>query len=249
MNLDGKVTIVTGAAQGIGKAIALAFGKQGSKVVVADIDLQGAKEVAEKIQSWEADSIAIETNIANLGDIRRLVQKTLDQYSKIDILINNAGINFREPAEEVTEDHWDKIMDVNLKGAFFCSQEVGKIMIDQQGGKIINIASTESEGVIPELSVYCASKGGLLQITRALAVEWAPHHINVNAIGPAYVRTGLTEEWLKDEERYESIMARTPRRRLAEPEEIAEAALFLASPSADFITGEILYVDGGWRAL
>jgi 2-deoxy-D-gluconate 3-dehydrogenase len=177
-----------------------------------------------------------------------MVENILGRFHQIDILVNSAGINIWSDAEHVTEDDWDKILDTNLKGVFFCCQTVGRVMIKQKYGKIVNIGSLQAEQGLPLRSAYIASKGGIKQISKALAIEWAKYNININVVAPAFVRTPMVEKILEDKIWRDVVMYNTPLRRVCEPEEVAYAVLFLVSDAANYITGHTLILDGGWTA-
>ena len=188
-------------------------------------------------------------NVTSLKSIERMVEKATERFGGIDILVNNAGINISKPALEVTEQDWDRVLAVNLKGVFFCSQAVARGMIRRKSGKIVNIAS--QNGVIGyyNRAAYCSSKAGVVNLTRVLAIEWAEQNINVNAVGPTFVRTPLTEKLFQDESFSSEVLRRIPLGRLGKPEDVAGAVVFLSSPAADLITGHTLLVDGGWTAI
>ncbi len=252
MKLHEKVAIVTGAGSGIGRAIALAFAKQGANVVVADIDFQSAQNVADEIKSLGSQAQAIKVDVSNSEEVNQCVRKSIDRFKKIDVLVNNAGIAKIALSEELSEDDWDRIIDVNLKGQFLFSQAVGRQMIQQKQGKIINIASTAAHSVFLRDAGYGASKAGVIQLTKVLAVEWGQYNINVNSVSPGQTRTGLSEtiEKLAEgfptwEEREKTI----PLKRANKPEDIASVVLFLASSEADNISGQDIIVDGGIGAL
>lgn len=250
MKLDGKVAIVTGAGQGIGRTIALNLAEEGASVVVCDINLQTAQDVTKEIESLGRQAQAIKADVSNSQEVSQLVAKSLDRFKKIDILVNNAGICPIAPAEEHTEDEWDKTIDINLKGTFLCSQAVGREMIKQKCGKIVNIASTSGHIGTHGIIAYSVSKAGVISLTRVLAVEWAKHNINVNAVSPGTVKTPMTEKVLVDVlKTHEERTRRTPLGREAIPEDVAKAVVFLISPEADYITGDIITVDGGMTAV
>jgi len=250
MKLEGKVAIVTGAGMGIGRAIALTLAQEGADIVTADIDLELAKKVNEEIKSLGRQAQAIKADVSSSEEVNQLVNKTLDNFKRIDILINNAGITELAPAEEMTETLWDKHIDICLKGPFLCSQAVGRQMIKQKRGKIVNIASIAGHVAMPGNAAYGASKGGVLQLTRVLAVEWAKYNINVNAVSPGVTMTAIVENMMKDHpEMVKNYLARIPTRRAAKPEDIANAVLFLVSSESDDVTGQEIIVDGGVCAL
>ena len=251
MRLDNQVAVVTGSGSGLGQAIAIAFAEAGATVVVTDLAqrLHNAKKTRDRIIQLGKKSVAVSLNVTSIRSIRRMVKKTIDQYGRIDILVNNAGVNISKPAVEVTEDDWDKVLDVNLKGVFFCCQEVGRTMIERRFGKIINVAS--QNGVIGyyNRAAYCSSKAGVVNLTRVLAIEWASKNINVNAIGPTFVRTPLTDKLFQEESFTNEVLRRIPLGRLGQPEDITGAVVFLASSAAQLITGHTLLIDGGWTAI
>jgi 2-deoxy-D-gluconate 3-dehydrogenase len=250
--LDDRIAVVTGAGRGMGQAFSTALAHAGADVVVTELPgrEKDAKETAEKVRSVGQRAMVVPLDVTQTPSIKAMVNQVLDTWGHIDILVNNAGINIRQYAIDVTEDAWDRIVNVNQRGAFFCSQFVGRHMIERgQGGKIINIASQMGLVGDQERAVYCATKAAIVNLTRVLAFEWAPHHINVNAIAPTYVRTPLVETLLQDPQVRESVVSRIPLGRVAEPEEIAGAVIFLASSASDFVTGHTLVVDGGWTAV
>ncbi len=250
MKLEGKVAIVTGAGQGIGKTVALTFAQEGANVVVNDVDLELAKRVADEIKSMGSKAKAIKADVSNSAEVNQLVNQTLDTFKRIDILVNNAGIDKLVPALELTEVQWDGMINVNLKGQFLCSQAVGRQMVKQKQGKIINIASIAAHVAMPGQVAYGASKGGVLQLTKVLAIEWAEYNINVNAVSPGATMTSMVEKIVKENpEILGNYLGRVPLRRIAKPEDIANAVLFLASAEADDITGQEIVVDGGISAL
>jgi len=250
MRLEDQVAIVTGAGQGIGRAIALTLAKEGAAVTVNDINLDSAKKVAKEIKSQGGQALPIKADVSNGEEVNTLVQKTLAGFKKIDILVNNAGIGKVIPAMELTEAQWDSIININLKGQFLCSQAVARHMIKQKRGKIVNIAALSGRVATPGMAAYGASKGGVLQLTRVLAIEWAKYNINVNAVSPGVTITATVENILKQEPDFiKGYLERIPFRRAAKPEDIANAVLFLVSSEADDITGQEITVDGGTSAL
>lgn len=247
IDLSGKVGIVTGAGKGIGKTIAVNFAKANADVVVDDIDLEAAEEVCSQIHSLGGKAIAVKADVALEKDVKDMTEKCIESFGRIDILVNNAGIIKRKPAEEITVDEWDRIIDVNLKGAFLCSQAVARHIMKRGGeGKIVNISSVMGKVALAPRSAYCASKGGMVMLTKDLAVEWAEHKINVNAISPGWTLTEMTKAYFSQEEVSRFLLERTPLKRFATPQDIANAVLFLSSGLADYITGQTIYVDGGW---
>jgi len=245
MKLQGKVAIVTGSGRGIGKAISLEFARQGADVVVnAHRDIKAIFETAEEIRSLGRKSLPIVADVSNNEDVKKLVSETIKQFGKIDILVNNAGIMRSAPIEQLSEDDWDSVMNINLKGTFLCSKYVSQQMIKQKSGVIINIASIA--GLIPEIfaGAYSPSKAGLINLTQLLALEWAKYNIRVNAICPGSIETAMTDaEWpgKKREARIKAI----PLNRFGKPEEVAKTAVFLACDDSSYMTGHALVMDGG----
>ena len=249
--IDNRIAIVTGAGRGMGRAFSIALAHAGADVVVTELPgrEEDSEETAERVRETGRRAMVAPLDVTEQASIQALVDRVLDEWGQIDILINNAGMNIRQFTVDLTEDAWDQIIDTNLKGVVFCSQAVGRHMVERgEGGKIINISS--QLGVVGEGQriAYCASKAGVVNVTRVLALEWAPHRVNVNAIAPTYVRTPLVDKLLADDAVRENIVRRIPLGRVAEPEEIAGAVVFLASPASDFVTGHTLLVDGGWTA-
>lgn len=251
MRVDGQVALVTGAGSGLGRAMAVGLAEAGANVVVTDLSgrIRNAKQTESKIRKLGRESLTVPLDVTSLESIGKMVDKATGQFGRIDILVNNAGINISKAALEVTEEDWDRVIDVNLKGVFFCSQAVAKGMIQRKTGKIINIASQNGVVGYYNRAAYCSSKAGVVNLTRVLAVEWAKQNINVNAIGPTFVRTPLTDKLFQDQNFNQEIHRRIPLGRLGTPEDITGAVVFLASPAADLITGHTLLVDGGWTAI
>jgi NAD(P)-dependent dehydrogenase (short-subunit alcohol dehydrogenase family) len=250
-DLSNKVAIVTGARRGIGRGIALALAKAGADVVVSDLNLEDCQKVVEEIEALGRKGLAVKCDVTQKSEVDQLVQKTVDELGKLDILVNNAGIVEFKPFLELTEDDWDKVLEVNLKGYFLCAQAAAKEMVKNNGGRIVNIASIASGQVgigYPQIAHYCASKGGITALTEALALELSPQGINVNAIGPGVIETEMTKGMLGDEQTKQGILMRVPKKRVGRPEDIGAAAVFFASDEADYITGATLFVDGGWLA-
>ncbi len=246
MKLKGKVALITGSTRGIGKAIALGFAKEGADVLVHGRNLEKAKAVAEEVGNLGVKAMAIGGDVSISQDVRRMVEEALGQFERIDILVNNAGLNpFILPAERITEEGWDQVIDVNLKGVFLCCQAVGKRMIEQGGGKIINISSVigflGEQGFLP----YAVSKAGVMMLTRILAYEWSQYQITVNAIAPGIVAAGMNTPILNKEPLVSGLVRQIPLKRLGRPEEVVQVALFLASEESSYINGTTLVVDGG----
>ncbi len=246
--LTDQKAIVTGSSKGIGEGIALALADAGADVVVTSRVRERAEPVAEQIRDMGRESLGIALDVTRLDSIEAMVDVVHKRFGHIDILVNNAGINIPEEAVAVTEEHWDAVMDTNLKGLFFCSQEVGRIMLDQGSGKIINIASQMGLVGGRLRAAYCSSKGGVVQLTKVLAIEWSRHGVNVNSVAPTFIRTPLTEPMFDDAAFHQEVLNNIPMGRIGEVEDVTGAVIFLASSAADLITGHTLLVDGGWVA-
>lgn len=247
-SLKGKVAIVTGARRGIGRGIALAFAKNGAKVVVSDLNEKDCQKVVDEIKNLGSYGLAVKCDVSSSKEVEAMIKTTVDKFGKIDILVNNAGIALMKPFKDMTEEDWDKVLSVNLKSVFLCSKAVLPELIKQGKGKVINIASIAGQIGFAQSSAYCASKAGIINLTRVMALELAQHKINVNAIGPGVIKTAMTKQFLEDPKMKEMLLSQTPWGRFGKPEDIANAAVFLASDQADFITGTTLFVDGGWLA-
>jgi 3-oxoacyl-[acyl-carrier protein] reductase len=250
MRLKDKVSLVTGSSRGIGRSIALALAREGSAVAVNySTSSEAAGEVAEEIRKLGQKAIVVKADVAVKSDVDAMFKKVIDEFGKIDILVNNAGMSVVGASEELEEKRWRRGIDVMLTGAFFCSQAAGKEMIKRGGGKIINIASVNGILAFPERVSYSCAKAGLMQLTKVLGCEWARHNINVNAVAAGYVKTNLVEDLAeKGTLDVKEISSRTPLGRLAEPEEIADAVIFLASNDSKYMEGQTLVIDGGWSA-
>ena len=248
-DLSDKVAIVTGSASGIGKAIAIGFAQAGADLALVDVNKEGLAGTTEEIKKIGRKAVAYVVDITNLKAVQTCVGEIEKEFSKINILMNNAGIVVKSDLKDVTEAEWDKLMNVNLKGAFFFAQSVGKVMIKQKSGKIINTLSNCAFVAEHLLGVYCATKGGLLMITKCLASEWAQYGINVNAVGPAFIKTPINDPLLKDQHFKDWSLNRIPFHRMGEPEEMVGAAIYLASDSSSFVNGAVLMVDGGFTAV
>ena len=243
MKQAGKVALVTGAAQGIGKAVALLLARNGADIVVSDINLEKAEETAKEVQILGRKALAIKVDVAKSDDVDKMVQAILAQFGHIDILINNAGIARDKLILRMTEEDWDAVLNINLKGTFNCTKAVVRHMSKQKSGKIVSIASVVGEMGNAGQGNYAASKAGVIGFTKTIAREFAQRGINVNAIAPGYIETPMTEA-LPDKVK-EDLKRLIPMDRLGKPEDVAEAVLFFVSESANYITGQVLNVNGG----
>ena len=250
--VDDQIAIVTGSGSGMGRAFAQALAGAGADVVITELPGREAlaAETAALVQAQGRRALTLSLDVTQVASIRAMVEKVVTEWGQIDILINNAGMNIRKWAVDVTEQDWDTVVNTDLRGAFFCAQLVGKHMIQRgKGGRIINTASQIGLVGYTERVAYCAAKAGVINMTRVLAIEWARHGITVNAIAPTFVNTPLVAALLTSEEIRQEVLSRIPLGRLAEPEDIVGAVLYLASPAAAMVTGHTLVIDGGWTAI
>ena len=244
--LDGKVAIIAGGSRGIGEAIARTYAKAGARVVIASRYMENLRPVAESVSAEGAEITPIVCHIGHLDQIRNLAAKTVETYGTIDILVNNAGTNpYFGPMIDAEEWAWEKTVAVNLKGYFFMSQEAARVMVKNGGGQIVNIASVGGMRSAPMQGIYAITKAGVISLTKGLANELAAQKIRVNAIAPGLVNTRLAEHLINTKEILDRSLTRTPMRRYAEPEEMAGAALYLASDASSFMTGAVMTLDGG----
>ncbi len=245
-DLKGKVAIVTGASRGLGRGMAIGLARAGANVVVTDI--LDTKETVDEVKKLGREALGIKVNVTKKSDVEAMVKQTLEKFGRVDILVNNAGILRIEPTEDMKEEDWDKVLAVNLKGQFLCAQEVGKNMIKQKSGKIINISSIAGKFGNPQSAAYNASKAGVILLTKTLAIDWGKHNIQVNAICPGAFYTPMTEESFKDENLVQMIKTSVPLGRYGEPEDLVGTVIYLASEASNYVTGHALVVDGGWTA-
>ncbi len=250
MRLKDKVAIVTGSTKGIGKAIATGYANEGATVVVCGRSVDLANALADELTDQGKKAIAMRLDVADGDSIAHVFDEVVKQFGRIDILVNNAGISpIYKRAEDTPLETWNAIIRTNLTGTFLCCQAAGRVMIQQKSGKVINMSSVGGEVALPKLVAYCASKGGIVLVTKVLAAEWAQHNIQVNAIGPSYVETEFTEGLRGNERIYEELKSKNPMKRFARPKEIVGTAVFLASDESNFVTGQTIFVDGGWLAV
>lgn len=249
---EGKTAIVTGSSSGIGRAIAQKLGSEGANVVVADVKRepnQDGKPTDELISENGGEAIYIETDVSEEESVQDTVFQTAEKYGRIDVLVNNAGIHIPGSVADTDMEDWKKTLEVNIDGTFLCSKHVIDHMIEEGvEGSIVNIASIAGVVGYGQNAAYCASKGGVVELTREMALDYGSEGINVNSVSPGVIKTAMTEDMLEDEEQRQFIEANTVSPRVGEPEDIANAVAFLASPENDFVTGENLVVDGGWTA-
>jgi NAD(P)-dependent dehydrogenase (short-subunit alcohol dehydrogenase family) len=245
MRLENKVAIITGAARGIGQAIAEGFAREGAHVIIADILGEQAEQTAMTITHEGGQALAVAVNLTDLNTHESLVNTALQQFGQLDILVNNAAIERREPFLAATLAVWEETLNINLRAPYFLAQRAAQAMLPK-GGKIINIASIHDWQPLHNLSIYSITKGGIMMLTKSLALELAEHNINVNAISPGAILTDLNRGVLTAETYKAKITAKIPKGRIGTPADIAGAAIFLASDQADYVTGTTLYVDGGF---
>ena len=243
-----KVAIITGGNSGIGEEVSITLAKLGAQVVIVNRNKISGKKIERKIISRGYKALHITADISKIGDIDRMINEVMERFGRIDVLINSAGINIRKPIENFTEEDWDEIININLKGVFFCCQKVGEKMAKQNHGKIVNIGSVSAEQVLPLRSIYNGSKAGIHAISKSMAIEWAKYNINVNVVAPGMIITPLTKKFLEENNRKNIYVNNIPLRRLGNPEDVAKIVTFLASDAARHITGQIIFVDGGWTA-
>ena len=241
-SLNGKVALITGAGQGLGAVMAQILSDAGASVVCASRTHSKANEVRDSILQEGGSSISIQVDVGNAQSVEDMVQQTLAEYGTLDILVNNAGVNHRELCINMTEEQWDDVIRVNLKGTFLCSRAVGPTFIKKKQGKVINITSVIGSQALPTRGPYSSSKAAVIQFTKVLALEWAPYNINVNAIGPGYFKSSMNDS-LKDAA---TILNRIPLGRMADPQELAGTLIYLCSEASNYVTGQTLFVDGGF---
>lgn len=249
LSLAGEAALITGGASGLGLSIARALSGAGAQVMLMDTDGAKAETAAAELARDGAEACAVEGSVASSADVDRAFTAFDQRFPRLDILINNAGVSANMPTLELSEEAWDNAIAVNLRGAFLCARAAGRRMVAQQRGVILNTASIYGVVAAPNRLAYCATKSAICMMTKALALEWGPAGVRVNALAPGYVRTALVERLVAEGKLdLDALAARTPMRRLAEPEEIAEMALMLCAPGARFVTGQIVGIDGGWTA-
>lgn len=247
--LEGQTVLVTGAARGIGRAIALACAASGANVALGLRQVESGKSLVAEIEAMGRRSLAVQMDIGKLDEIATATRKVHGHFGRVDVLVNNAGLGPENRVEDVNEADYDLTFDVNVKGTFFTSQAVGRLMLAQRSGRIINISSQAGSNPLIGEAVYCASKAAIDHFTRCMAREWAPSGITVNAVAPTFIWTDGTRPSLSQQQFLKDTLAHIPLGRIGEPQEVANAVVFLASPAASLITGAILLVDGGWSTV
>ncbi len=246
-DLSGKVAIVTGGARGLGKDIALALSGSGADVVIADVLTALTDDVVKEIEANGNRALGVKLDVTSPTEVQEMVSKVMGHFGRIDVLINNAGIQCISAAEDFALEDWNRVVSINLTGLFLCSQAVGKIMISRKKGKIINIASLFGTIGSPHGAVaYNSSKGGVINLTKSLAVEWGKYNININAIAPGIIETDLTRKRLENKEYFDLWIERTPLKRIGNPDDLAGAVIYLSSRASDFVTGHTIMIDGGY---
>ncbi|MEE8317560.1 MAG: 3-oxoacyl-[acyl-carrier-protein] reductase [Candidatus Omnitrophota bacterium] len=243
LSLKGKVALITGGARGIGKEIALLFAREGADIALCDVDLEEANKTAKEIQVLGRESLAIKTDVTDSKDVQDMVDKILDKFKKLDILINNAGITKDNLVLRMSEEDWDKVIAVNLKGCFICTKIVAKVMLKQRSGRIINLASIIGIMGNAGQANYAASKAGIIALTKSVAKELAPRGVLVNAIAPGFIKTEMTARLSEDIQK--KMLSVIPLGRFGEPKDVADLALFLSREGSSYITGQVIQIDGG----
>jgi len=247
-DLSGKVAIVTGAGRGMGYPIALALARYGADIVLSSRTVSELEKVKVEIEALGRRALIHRMDVTKIHETHAMVEATVKAFGHIDILVNNAGVNVPQWAEEVTEDAWDRVFNTNLKGLFFCAQAVGRVMIQQKKGKIINVSSQSGVVGLLQRAAYCSSKGGVNLLTKVLAIEWAKYNINVNAIAPTFIETPFTKPMFEKEGFKDYVLGNIPLGRVGKPEDVVGGVIYLASGVSDLVTGHILLIDGGWTA-
>jgi gluconate 5-dehydrogenase len=247
-DLNGRYAVVTGAASGLGKAIALGLAEAGATVMAVDIDADGAAQTAAEIRAAVGAATSHQADVTREDSVEQMVSATCAEFPRLDISFNIPGINIRKPALELSLAEFRRVIEVDLVGVFIAARAVGRVMVAQRSGRMVNMSSIMGHIAVPKQSGYSSAKGGVSQLTKVLALEWAPYNVTVNALCPGYMKTPLVKQIMQDDAWREDIEHRTPMGRLGEPEEVVGPAIFLVSDAASYVTGSTLFVDGGWLA-
>ncbi len=248
IGLTGKICVITGAGKGIGYECARSFALQGAKLALISRTESDLVKLGQDLNLPESDIFWMAGDVSDQDTVKKFIDAVVTKYGEIDVLINNAGIRFRKEFLDISYDEWQNVMNVNVGSTFMFCQEVGRHMIKQKNGKIINMASVVGTLGLSELAAYGASKGAVISLTKSLAIEWAKHNINVNVLAPGFCETSYTENFKKKSELYQFTLDRTPMGKWGESADVANTCIFLASDMSKYITGEVLSVDGGWSA-
>jgi|SRR3990172_2154637 len=248
ISIKDKVCIITGAGKGIGRELASLFYREGASIALITRNMDDLRTLQSEMQFDDKRVLLYSGDVSDEEIVKQFVQDTIGKFRRIDVLINNAGMRFRKRFLDITTGEWDTVINANLRSVYFFCREVGRQMVSQKSGKIVNIASIIGTLGLPDLAAYGASKGGMITLTKCLALEWAEYNINVNAVAPGFCETSYTENFKKKTELYKFTIERTPQRKWGSARDVATACLFLASDAAQYVTGEILNVDGGWSA-
>ena len=249
LNVENKVALITGAARGIGRACSLALAEAGADIIAGLRDINQDSGLIAELNEMDVKSLPVQMDVSDKKQIDTAVQKASDHFGKIDILVNNAGIAPANSIIDYTEEDFDRTVNVNLKGTYFTSQAVGKLMIRQKFGRIINLSSQAGFIALPDESVYCMTKAGVAHLTKCFAAEWAEYNINVNAVAPTFIETPGTKKWLDDPEFKENVLSNILINKIGKPKDVSTAVVYLASPAGNMITGTTLMIDGGWTAV
>lgn len=247
-DLAGRVALVTGGGRGLGRAFSTALAAAGADLAITSRSSLAGTEIEAELESQGRRVLLLEADVTERGAADQLVAATVEQLGRLDIVLNNAGVALEMPALDIEDDDWDRVIDTNLSGAFRVARAAGRHLTAQESGKVINVASMTGLRGSPHLAAYCASKAGLINLTRALALEWARYGVQVNALAPGYAETDINADLRADQEQFARILKRVPAKRMARAEEVAAAAVYLASPAADYVTGSVLVIDGGFTA-
>ncbi|MCQ6279540.1 SDR family oxidoreductase [Bacillus sp. EB600] len=248
LDISGKVVVITGGSRGLGAEMAREFAASGADLVLASRNKESCESVASDVRKLGRKAVTVSCDVSSVSDIRNLFNRAMEEFGRVDVLVNNAGANVTKSAIEVSEEDWDYINDVNIKGLFFSCQEAAKIMIQQNSGKIINISSVGGVKPYKRIAPYTATKAAVIHLTRSLAAEWARYNIHVNSIAPGLIGTEINKTEMENKEWLERSIKAIPLRRLGEPKDISQIALFLVSDAADYITGQTFFIDGGTLA-